>query len=525
MAKLFIKYFFITILFFLSTSVFAQNDTKTVNVVFGSKTSGSIELLGKKASAILKIGKDNSIIIDLGSLLGPTKIINYDEGALFLNSAREAGIEYMIPSASEFMFGKDVFRSFAASGIVPDFVSSNIIDERTRKTLTKNLIIKNFSGLTICLIPISDIRILKEANDVNVTGVDILYASEAISDIKEDILSKHPDIVIAAGRMDRETINILTSKFDFIDIFITNNPSGGFSDQTSSTNSLIIDGKPVFVGSEKGDRLGLVKINFKSGIEQTEYSEILLDDRFPPDAAIVKKLNETMSVMTKKDSEETIVLKTGGAVGKILKKVFDVDAVFLEKQSLYYYSLADSIGVLNVREIIKPEQELVSFNMKGKQLKSIWEQSGSQAFADLRLIITGMTEDGRLDSIPLQDDRDYWILTTKFLRMGGNGYEQFKESENETLSGIDMLETVESTVVAKERRIRELSKPKIWELNLFLTLNSNFNRTDVDADKSIYGSKIPKPFFDMQDRYEGNFIINSLNNLLTMKKNYKKKYF
>jgi hypothetical protein len=206
-------------------------------------------------------------------------------------------------------------------------------------------------------------------------------------------------------------------------------------------------------------------------------------------------------------------------------KEYDVDVVFLGRQSLYYYPLKDSLTVYDVGHVVKPGQTLTRFVLKGSVLKSIWNQSTGQKKPELRLLNAGITEDGKVNGIPIQDDTDYSVLTTTFLRAGGYGYEQFTSGEQDEKIEEDMLTVVERHLVEKEELLRKLAKPKIWNLNLYLSVSSNYTRKDVDVDKALYGNDIPKSWRSYEDFYKGDFIISSLNNKLTVNKTIDKHVF
>ncbi len=512
--------FYIHIILMIFTcydTVYAQDNGSGYSILFGWKTEGSIDILAGKATALKRLKDNNSIALSFGSIIGLTHIVEHDEGAQFLSAAKDAGIDYIIPSASEFMFGKDIFMSFASSGLIPGFISANLIDEKTRETLVDPYIVRNISGIRICLIAMSDMHTVMDASDTDVQGIDVVSYSDALENTAEDVLGKNPDVVIVAGRMDRKSIVELAAAFPFVDVFITNNQSGGFAD-SKITTTLNIAGKPVYIGSESGDRLGLLRVEYVEGAETSEFSDVSISEEYPPEKEISSKLNNIVEMLKRKDYEESVTLKTGGAVTSILKDIFSVDAVFVEKQSLYYYPLEDSLTVLNVRKVIKPGNSLISYIIKGELLKSAWKQSSDEKFPGKKLIFSGLTVDGKIDSIPIQDDRDYTIVTTEFLRRGGDGYEQFKGGENVILTGIFMLETAESYLVAKEERLRKLAKIKIWDLSLSLDIGSNFNKTDVDKNTILYGNSVPEAMQKLTDQMTGYFDITSWNNILNIKK-------
>ncbi len=203
----------------------------------------------------------------------------------------------------------------------------------------------------------------------------------------------------------------------------------------------------------------------------------------------------------------------------MLKDLFKVDAVLLERQSMFYFPLTDSLTIFNIRKVIRPYTKLAVYDLKGSALKSILEESKSRIDPDYRLIIAGMTVDGKIDSIPIGDDAVYTVVTTTHLRAGGNGYPQFREGMNEQRTDINALMAVERFLVEKDERIQRAIRPKKWNMVLNLAIGSNFNKQDVNDEKGLYGNALPTQFKNLSDQFFGHIRLGSEGNNFTYKKN------
>ncbi|MDP2982407.1 MAG: hypothetical protein Q8O92_03650 [Candidatus Latescibacter sp.] len=502
-----------------SNSAFAQNATNRYSILFGWKTEGSHELLAKQAAAFKQIKDFRSLAISFGALLGPTLIVKQDNGAQFLEAARQAGLDYIIPAAPEFMFGVEALRKMAESDSFPRFISANVVDEKTRRPMVDPYAMWYVAGQKICIVALSDTNIIRNSKDENVAGIDIVSYDEALNNLTVSMARENPDIVIVAGRMDRTSIVNMAVKYPFVNIFITNNQAGGFSDPKGTSTTAFFFGKPVFIGPESGNQLGIFSVKDQGGVESKEFMSLTLGDAYPPDKEILDSMNRTINELKQKDTEETAITRTGGAVTSILKDMYKADVVLLERQSLFYYPLKDSLTIFNVRSVIRPFEKLALYDLKGSDLKSIGKMSISQSDPSLRLLISGMTADGRVDSIPVIDDSIYKVLTTTHLRSGGNGYSRFKAGTDERFTNVNMLAAVERYIVDKDERLRRAAKQKIWTLNLNLTVGSNFNRVDVDVNKPKYGSAITtQQFKDLKEQFFGYVRFASENNLFNLKK-------
>lgn len=494
--------------------VHAANETNRYSIIFGWKTDGSHELLARQASAFKTYRDDRSLAISFGSLLGTTLIVRHDTADQFLSSAREAGYNYIIPGASEFMFGVETAVRFSENDRYPRFISANLVDAKTRRTLFEPYATWYVSGLRICIIAFSDTSISKQIRGGTLKGIDIMTYDETLNALSVPVAREHADIVIAAGRFDRAAVFDIARKHPYVDMFLTNSQSGGFADAKGATTNALVSGKSLFVGSEEGTKLGMLALKEVGGIETREFSTITLGVAFPPDKELFASLNRTLEEFKRRDTEETAVQKTATSVTNVLKDIFGVSAVFLHRQSLFYYPLKDSLTIFNVRNIIRPYEKLTRYEVKGSVLTSVLSDLKSRKEPDDRLIFAGLNAEGRIDSLPVVADSTYVILTTSHLRAGGNGYVQFQSGTNESIADINMLTTVEDYLVAKDERLRRLARKKEWALVTNLQISANMNRIDVDRDKTLYKS-IPAPFGSLKDQFMGYFGVTSRNNSYT----------
>ncbi len=495
----------------------AENTVNRYSILFGWKTDGSHELLARQASAFRTYHDDRSLAISFGSLLGNTLIVRHDTADQFLSATRDAGYDYIIPGSPEFMFGAETAIRFSENERYPRFISANLVDKTTRKTVFEPYATWYVSGLRICIIAFSDTSIAKQTRSGAIKGIDVMSYDETLTALSVPVAREHADIVIAAGRIDRAAVLDIARKHPYVDMFLTNSQSGGFFDAKGATTNALVSGKSLFVGPEEGTKLGMLSLHDTGGVETREFSTITLGDAFPPDKDLLASLNRTLDEFKRRDTEETAVLKTGTAVTAALKDIFGVSAVFLHRQSLFYYPLKDSLTMFNVRNIVRPYEKLTRFEVKGSVLTSVLTDMKSRKDPDDRLIFAGLGADGKIDSLPVVADSTYVILATSHLRTGGNGYVQFQGGTNETISDINMLTTVEDYLVAKDQRIRKLTRKKTWALVTNLTIGANLNKIDVDKDKKLYKS-IPAPFGGLADQFMGYFSISSMNNTYTIQR-------
>ncbi|MHB9027128.1 MAG: bifunctional UDP-sugar hydrolase/5'-nucleotidase [Candidatus Latescibacterota bacterium] len=505
----------------ITVAASAEDASNRFSIIFGWKTGGSHDLLSRQATAYRQWKDTRSLAFSFGALLGNTLIVSHDTADQFLKAARETGLDYIIPAAPEFMFGVEALKRFADNDDYPRFLSANIVDEKTRRPVFEPYAMWYVSGMRICVIAMSDTSIIRESKDANVEGIDIVSHDEALRGISVGLARENADLVIVAGRLDRDDIAKMARKHPYVDMYLTNNQSGGFADAKGTTTTAALSGKPLYIGPEGGNQLGIFSVKDRDGLESREFTTVALGEAYPPEKELLAALTRTLDEYKRQETEEQAIIKTGSAVTKVLKDLFQVDTVLIERQSLFYFPLADSLTIFNVRTIIRPYTKLAVFDLKGSDLKSILEDSKSRIDPDYRLIIAGMTADGKIDSIPIGDDTAYTVLSTTHLRAGGNGYPQFRNGVNEQRTDINALMAVERYLVDKDERIQRAVKKKNWTLALNLNVSSNFQRTDVNREKSDYGASVPNPFKGLKDNFFGFFRLSSEQNQFTwLKRNH-----
>ncbi|GAI03869.1 unnamed protein product, partial [marine sediment metagenome] len=123
----------------------------------------------------------------------------------------------------------------------------------------------------------------EKAEDINVAGLDILPYDEALNNLALPVARENADIVIVAGRMNRSAVMEMAVRHPFVDAFITNNQSGGFSDKLGTTSTVFVAGKPVYVGSEAGNHLGVLSFGEVDDIAIREFRDVTIGEDFPPD--------------------------------------------------------------------------------------------------------------------------------------------------------------------------------------------------------------------------------------------------
>ena len=351
---------------------------------------------------------------------------------------------------------------------------------------------------------------------MKVRGIDVLPVDEALAGIVDDVAGEYPDHVFVMGRIGRASIEKIVRKFPIVDAVITNNRSAGFTDDIRSATSILAADRPIYIASEEANHLGQLSVHYVDCLETREFTDIILGDDFPASEKILADMQATIEVFEKKDREEAAIVKTGREVTSILKEVYGADAVLLDRDALFYFPLEDSLTLFDVEKVVKPSRNIALVALEGRYLSAILGRSKSMRNPDLRLHMGGVSEDGKIDDIPIQDDRKYSVLTTPLLLQGGLGYDGFLMADVERFPEETIRYTVEHYLVVKEERIREAEKKKIWALSLNLSLGSNFNKTEVDNDQPLYGKAPPKEFRKLEDLFTGLLEIQSWDDKLTV---------
>ncbi len=513
----------LTILFSFLVAVDSFAETELLySINISANTAGSHENLSRKAQFLEDHVAENILNISYGSLLGQTKIVSNDKGVLFLRTARDAGIKCVIPGEGELSQGAETFRMLTAYSDIPDFVAANILDERSRAHLVKPYLMTHMSDLKICFVGMADTKIIGKLPDKTILGIDILPELEAYDNIAEEIKAQHPDRIILTGSFDREMVGQIAAKHPDIDTYITRNRTGGFKSGDVLTESVLIGGKPVFIADDSAGLISTFAVSREGEVETSEFYSTNIS-KTPLKTALLKRMTSVIESLKKQEREETEIILSGQTITTILKEQFDVDSIALERQALYYYPLGDSLSLFNLPQLVKRNRRLEIITVTGHQLKTALSMSNNSFDNSIKLHIAGISDDGKIDDIPLQDDREYSVLTSAFLAKGGNGYHSLEERLSSRPLTTTLYESVEHYLLEKDERIREAMKKKIWALSMNLEIGSNFNRTNVDHDKPLYGTSPPKALHTLEDLFTGYFQISSWDDRFTVTK--KKHYY
>lgn len=494
----------------------AEETPDGFSIIFGGKTMGDHETLSRQAGAFQRVKDSRSLVLGFGSLLGPTPVVRHDIADQFLRSARDAGFDYIIPAAPEFMFGVAALKRFAKNDAYPKIISANVVDRKTLKPVFAPYAIWNVSGKRICVIAFSDTGIVHEVKPGDMTGITVIPNGEALRKIADRVIEEGADYIIAAGPMDWREVSRLAREHPYLDAFLTSGRPGEFPGGGTSTISYA--GKTIFVCSEAGGEMGIFSLRERGGLESREFSTFALDRTSPPDERILSALTHALDEFKRRELEEQATVNTGIAAATVLKEVFAVDVAFIERQCFSPLAPDSGLTSANLRSVIRPGTKLTVYSLPGAALKAIFHESGTRSDPASRLIIAGMTPDGKIGSLPVDDTAVYTVLTTMYLREGGNGYAGFGAALNERLTGVDAFGPAERFLVRRDERLRRASRTRNWNLVANLSVGSNFNKQDVDDEKALYGSSLPTRFKSLSDQFFGYVRLGSEGNSFTYKK-------
>jgi hypothetical protein len=492
--------------------------TAISNIVVIGETGGDHNLLARKATGVSTLAGPEGLVISIGSLLGPTRIVEDDKGFAFLHAARTGGIDILVPGIEEFRFGVERFGILSEYSDIPQFVSANIVYQSTRRRIVPPFVVHQADGWRVCVIGISDPRLLRDAADDWVRGIDVLPLSEAVSGIEADIRATSPDLVIAVGQIDHQSARELASVAPFIDMIMTTGGVDGFSGIDGDVTSAVVAGMPVYVAPKEPSGVSMLGIMIENDVETRIFTEHILPDDAPADEAVVAELDAFGEKIARRDNEEEMITRAGREISEILFDEFEVDAVILERQALFYHPLEDSLTIIDTARLIRQNQGLTRVLLDGSKLRAVHARSIAATNPNMRLHFAGITADARIDSIPIQDDHSYEVVTTPFLLGGGHGYVEVRGAEDVRPISRPLKVIVDRYLVDKDERIREAMREKLWTLKLFFKVGGNLTRTDVDSDKDPYGSRVPKPFRGFSDQFTGVLKLSSWNNAFTYEK-------
>ena len=460
----------------LASTIFAANDTVTINLMHTNDTHAHLDGIASRAIAIQQIRDEMGevLLLDAGDVFTGTLYFNLYKGM--------ADMEFMnMLNYDAMCLGNHEFDNFDA---MPEILT-NFVDGANFPILCANFDFSNEPGLMEKVLPWIILEV--DGNSVGIFGLTT-EETAVISSPGDKVIIKDPitaarDAVAALEKQGVDKIIALTHlgwnndlklahAVKGIDIIV-----GGHSDTVPGDYPTVIDGaEPVLVvqAGGHGKYLGSLSVSFdKHGVIQTFSGQLLEIKNFDEDPVFVSKLAEYQEPVAElknlqigktlvdldgeRDHVRTRETNLGNLItdGMLAKASIVNATIALQNGGCIRAPIsAGEISLGQLMEVQPFGNYLIAFDLTGEQIITALENGVSQAeniagrfpqVSGLRFTWDPGAEPGsRIVSVEVKTPGGYKlieplaiyrIVTNNFLYNGGDGYTVFQEGINVSYLG------------------------------------------------------------------------------------------
>lgn len=384
------------------------------------------------------------LVLDAGDWFTGTPESDLTDGKAMITGLNQLGIDYTTPGNHEFDVGTETLVNRIRELETP-VLSANITTESgTQFPGTRSRAIKEVQGLKVGifgLIAAPEMRQLVEAGMIE----DVSFANTTESARKNvrELRRKKVDLIVALTHQGLEADRELARQVAGIDVIV-----GGHSHSRVQSPEVI--GKTVVVqaGSSLSEvgRLDLEINSRTGGIKSVSGGLVSLShELYPPDETVkqslapyIERVDEKLSevvgraaVSAERNSRSSSPL--GNLITDAMRTAVEAEIGFQNSYGIRDELPAGKITVRRLYRVLPFGNELVTMDLKGKQLKEIFEQSatlekGLIQLSGARVKLDFERPPGRrvrevtVGGEPLAEEKTYRVVTNSFLAEGGDGF-------------------------------------------------------------------------------------------------------
>ena len=439
-----------------------------------------------RAKLIKKIRteNDNVLVLDAGDFAQGTLFYKFFSGIPDIKFMSKAGYDAVELGNHEFDKGMNSLEKVVDESKIPVLCANiKFLNNPGLQTKIKPYVIKDFKGFKVAIIGVIAENLKTLVN--NKGGFEVYDVKDTVRDIVSKVDSQ-ADLIIVLSHIGYDEDIKLAKAVPEIDIIV-----GGHSHtDLNSPKNIFYNGDRTLIlqDGEFGVQIGDLKLEADNGeIKNYSYRQVTLDgskqDRYfrkkisklsrEIESVSNQKIGELLTpIDVTKNNPGTGLTKAGTLIVKSIKaKVPEVDIVLQNAGGLRGSGPVEkSVTKRNVFELYPFENNIITAEIKGSDLKSIIETSSSRfpSSSDSFLQSLGLeysidtkkpaqilSEDGlcilkegkrvsgiKIGGQPLIPDKYYKVAVNDFVFNGGNGYSQFKNAKNAVNTGIFIQDAI-----------------------------------------------------------------------------------
>ena len=462
----------LSLLLVLSLAAFQQSDVSDeVTLDFYARTDflGNLQqsdtapgaaVLAAAETALLDKNPDGSFFFVIGDALSGTPIAALVEGRSVVESFNAMPYDAFTLGNHEFDWGPEVLESTLPQFDFP-VICANILDKATGEPLkgTVPYVIIEKNGVNVGILGLTTEATPTIIRAEYAEALDISDTTEAAAKFVPEMREAGADIIVIAGHLpmytDEESGAYYGELWDIVNEVEGIDAIFGGHNETLITAEVIND-VPVVKGDFYGNELSHISITFDrsaKAVTSSSYENISVADtaaNLTPDETVARIVAE-YAVEADRIFDEKIgeasedcnvdyfyECSIGNWFSNAVKDATGADMAFINPSGIFESVPAGEINLRKLYQMSPFENELVTAEISGAQLRELWEttletermpQYGTLAFAGLYITYDSAAEDGSKvqllalpDGTEIKDDDVFTIATLDFLAGGGNDY-------------------------------------------------------------------------------------------------------
>lgn len=421
-------------------------------------------------SSIIKEKKSEapSLLLDAGDWAQGTFVGGHDKGETIVKLMNALGYDASAIGNHEFDWGTSNLEKLSQIAEF-DVLASNIMKEDGSPVGSiAPHVIKEINGVKVGIIGAVSEDTPFETSSQNTAGIEFGLPSDTVADSVKELKEQGAEAIILLSHCGTEADIQLAKKTEGIDLIISGHDHGTLASPIKSGNTTIVEAGPhtsnigsidMYVDKKTGKTSfvnhNLTPIDSKHSKPDPEFEAVLKPVNEKLDKIMNEKIGETsVSISRKGDSAESVA---GNLVTDGIREATGADVAFVNTAAMKREIPAGAITFGKVCELIPYENEIVTVEMTGEQLKAVLEDSASHAeeipkygnryalqCSGIRETVNPFRQIGdRCHSItingePIDLNKTYKVASIDYLVTGSNEFPSLHGGSSLVKTGIDM---------------------------------------------------------------------------------------
>lgn len=324
---------------------------------------------------------DRTLLLDAGDTWHGTGVALFTKGAAIIKVMNALKYDAMTPGNVDFLYPKEEFLKRVEEANFP-VLAANMYDMEWGDPAMPQYIIKKINGLTVALIGITYQWTAKTGNREYTKGWSFGLREDEIRDLIKSIRAEEkPDIVIVLSHMGYKVDQQYASRVDGIDIIIGAHTHDNVYEPPVINNTIVVQ-----AGSH-GKFLGKLDLEIKDGKIAGFDHEIIrvVSKDIKPDPQIKKLIDEIYAPYKKKLSRiigqtKTMLYRRAtyeSTMDNFITDAYrDIGKADVALSPAWRFGLTILPGAITVEDVygmVPTEEPLITFSIKGSNLRSILE--------------------------------------------------------------------------------------------------------------------------------------------------------